>query len=375
CVAVELSGVIQVWNINALSSLHSNRAEAHKHKVQCVNPHSLTSPSLPSMASEHLCIEREKGRGEIPTYPSGESTGRATSTGRCLDTRSLCRAASSRGLGASAMLEVNVPEQPVVLTDTKRSVHGYWGGRDQLVDQAERFANRTSLWPVQLGLGNASLLLSSVVVADEGSYTCFVRVQDYGSAALLLLVAAPYSKPVVTLESETNLRPGDELALTCVAYGGYPEAGVIWQDGGGRNLTENITTSLVANEEGLFTMTSVLTVVLEPNSTYSCGLINPLLGEEGYAFVTITGQNMAFPPVALWVTVGLAVCLLVLLIALAAVCSRKIKESCEEARREGTGRERERGEGREALHIQHQTEEAKELEEEESKTAMTLLNS
>ncbi|KAI4829891.1 hypothetical protein KUCAC02_001551, partial [Chaenocephalus aceratus] len=57
---------------------HSNRAEAHKHKVQCVNPHSLTSPSLPSMAYEHLCIEGEKGRGEIPTYPSGESTGRAT---------------------------------------------------------------------------------------------------------------------------------------------------------------------------------------------------------------------------------------------------------------------------------------------------------
>lgn len=48
-----------------------------------------------------------------------------------------------------------------------------------------------------------------------------------------------------------------------------------------------------------------------------------------------SGQNIAFPPVALWVTVGLAVCLLVLLIALAAVCRRKIKESCEEARREG----------------------------------------
>ncbi|XP_034427919.1 CD276 antigen isoform X2 [Hippoglossus hippoglossus] len=284
---------------------------------------------------------------------------------------------------ATAVMEVQVPEQPVValhgrdavlncsfshaspynlsdlsifwqLTDTKRNVHGFTG-QDQLVDQAERFANRTSLFPSQLGLGNASLLLSRVVVADEGSYTCFVRVQDYGSASLLLQVAAPYSKPVVTLQPESNLRPGDEVALTCVAYGGFPEAGVIWQDGRGHNLTDNITTSVVANEEGLFTMTSMLSVVLEPNSTYSCQLINPLLGEEGFAFVTITGQNIAFPPVALWVTVGLAVCLLVLLIALAAVCRRKIKESCEEARREA--------------------EEAKELEEEESKTAMTPLKS
>lgn len=119
-------------------------------------------------------------------------------------------------------MEVLVPEQPVValhgkdatlncsfshaspfnlsdlsvfwqLTDTKRNVHGYWEGHDQLADQAESFANRTSLFPAQLGLGNASLLLSRVVVADEGSYTCFVRVQDYGSAALLLQVAGESS--------------------------------------------------------------------------------------------------------------------------------------------------------------------------------------
>ncbi|KAL6113370.1 cd276 [Pungitius sinensis] len=285
---------------------------------------------------------------------------------------------------ALAVTELRVPEQPVValhgsnaslhcsfshfqpfnlsdltviwqLTDTQTNVHAYSGGRDHLAGQAERFANRTALFPAQLRLGDASLLLSRVVVADEGSYTCFVRVQDYGSAALLLQVAAPYSKPVLTLQPKSNLRPGDEVALTCVAYGGYPEASMMWQNGGGRNLTDNVTTSSVANEDGLFSMTSVLTVVLEPNSTYSCQLVNPLLGEEGNASVTITGQNIAFPPVALWVTVGLAVCLLVLLVALAAVCRRKIKESCEEARREA--------------------EEAKELEEEESKTAMTLLNS
>lgn len=122
-------------------------------------------------------------------------------------------------------MEVQVPEQPVValhgrdailncsfshaspinlsdlsvfwqLTDTMRSVHGYSGGRDQLADQVESFANRTSLFHSQLGLGNASLLLRRVVVADEGSYTCFVRVQDYGSAALLLQVAGESSSDV-----------------------------------------------------------------------------------------------------------------------------------------------------------------------------------
>lgn len=39
---------------------------------------------------------------------------------------------------------------------------------------------------------------------------------------------------------------------------------------------------------------------------------------------------MTFPPEALWVTVGLSVCLVTLLVALAFVCWRKIKQSCEE---------------------------------------------
>lgn len=39
---------------------------------------------------------------------------------------------------------------------------------------------------------------------------------------------------------------------------------------------------------------------------------------------------MTFPPEALWVTVGLSVCLVALLVALAFVCWRKIKQSCEE---------------------------------------------
>ena len=39
---------------------------------------------------------------------------------------------------------------------------------------------------------------------------------------------------------------------------------------------------------------------------------------------------MTFPPEALWVTVGLSVCLIALLVALAFVCWRKIKQSCEE---------------------------------------------
>uniref|UniRef100_F6R1L0 CD276 antigen n=1 Tax=Callithrix jacchus TaxID=9483 RepID=F6R1L0_CALJA len=369
-------------------------------------------------------------------------------------------------------LEVHVPEDPVValvgtdatlhcsfspdpdfslaqlnliwqLTDTKQLVHSFAEGRDQ----GSAYANRTALFPDLLAQGNASLRLQRVRVADEGSFTCFVSIRDFGSAAVSLQVAAPYSKPSMTLQPNKDLRPGDTVTITCSSYRGYPEAEVFWQDGLGAPLTSNVTTSQMANEQGLFDVHSVLRVVLGANGTYSClvhnpvlqqdahssvtiipqrsptasyskpsmtlepnkdlrpgdtvtitcssyrgypeaevfwqdglgapltsnvttsqmaneqGLFdvhsvlrvvlgangtysclvrNPVLQQDAHGSVTITGQPMTFPPEALWVTVGLAVCLVVLLAALAFVCWRKIKQSCEE---ENAGAEDQDGEG------------------------------
>ncbi|XP_004056506.3 CD276 antigen isoform X1 [Gorilla gorilla gorilla] len=264
-------------------------------------------------------------------------------------------------------VEVQVPEDPVValvgtdatlrcsfspepgfslaqlnliwqLTDTKQLVHSFTEGRDQ----GSAYANRTALFPDLLAQGNASLRLQRVRVADEGSFTCFVSIRDFGSAAVSLQVAAPYSKPSMTLEPNKDLRPGDTVTITCSSYRGYPEAEVFWQDGQGAPLTGNVTTSQMANEQGLFDVHSVLRVVLGANGTYSCLVRNPVLQQDAHGSVTITGQPMTFPPEALWVTVGLAVCLIALLVALAFVCWRKIKQSCEE---ENAGAEDQDGEG------------------------------
>ncbi|XP_043379972.1 CD276 antigen isoform X2 [Chelonia mydas] len=216
------------------------------------------------------------------------------------------------------------------LTDTKRLVHSFASGQDQLADQGSGYVNRTALFYEELPRGNVSLLLRRVQISDEGSFTCFVRVHSYSSAAVTLQVAALYSKPNLNLEPSKNLKPGDLVTVTCHTFRGYPAATVLWQDGQGNNITENVTTSQVANEEGLFDVQSVLQVVLEPNSTYSCLVRNPVLQQETHASVTITGQHLTFPAVALWVTVGLAICILGLLGALAYVCRKKIRQSCKE---------------------------------------------
>ncbi|ELW62482.1 CD276 antigen [Tupaia chinensis] len=224
------------------------------------------------------------------------------------------------------------------LTDTKQLVHSFAQGRDQ----GSAYANRTALFPDLLAQGNASLRLQRVHVADEGSFTCFVSIRDFGSAAVSLQVAAPFSKPSMTLEPSKDLRPGDEVTITCFSSRGYPEAEVLWQDGQGAPLSGNVTTSQTANEQGLFHVRSVLRVVLGANGTYSCLVRNPVLRQDALGSVTVTGQPLAFPPEALWVTVGLSICLVVLLVALAVVCWRKIRQSCEE---ENAGAEDQDGDG------------------------------
>ncbi|XP_045865507.1 CD276 antigen isoform X1 [Meles meles] len=177
------------------------------------------------------------------------------------------------------------------LTDTKQLVHSFAEGRDQ----GSAYANRTALFPDLLAQGNASLRLQRVRVADEGSFTCFVSIRDFGSAAVSLQVAAPYSKPSMTLEPSKDLRPGDTVTITCSSYRGYPEAEVLWQDGQGAPLTGNVTTSQMANEQGLFDVRSVLRVVLGANGTYSCLVRNPVLRQDAHGSVTITGAVLGIP--------------------------------------------------------------------------------
>ncbi|XP_029431021.1 CD276 antigen isoform X2 [Rhinatrema bivittatum] len=231
------------------------------------------------------------------------------------------------------------------LTDTKRIVHSFSQGQDQLENQGSGYVNRTALFYDQLPKGNMSLLLRRVQVSDEGSFTCFVRVKNHSTAAVMLQVAAPYSKPNLYLDPNKNLKPGDLVTVTCHTFRGYPEALITWHDRLGNNITENVTTSQVANEEGLFDVQSILRVILEPNSTYSCLVKNTVLQEEAHATVTITGQPLAFPAVALWVIVALSVCVLALLGALAYICRKKIRQTCEEE--ENTGIEEQGDEGEE----------------------------
>lgn len=86
------------------------------------------------------------------------------------------------------------------LTDTKQLVHSFTEGRDQ----GSAYANRTALFPDLLVQGNASLRLQRVRVTDEGSYTCFVSIQDFDSAAVSLQVAGECGRGTLCFHSSSS---------------------------------------------------------------------------------------------------------------------------------------------------------------------------
>uniref|UniRef100_G1Q762 Ig-like domain-containing protein n=1 Tax=Myotis lucifugus TaxID=59463 RepID=G1Q762_MYOLU len=154
------------------------------------------------------------------------------------------------------------------------------------------------------------------------------------------LPQAPYSKPSMTLEPNKDLQPGDIVTIMCSSYQGYPEAEVFWQDGQGVPLSGNVTTSQMANEQGLFDVRSVLRVVLGANGTYSCLVRNPVLQQDAHGSVTITDAGLEFRQQSEWL--GLS---LLLLCGIQAHSSFSFRKDSEYVNGEEAGAEDQDGDG------------------------------
>ncbi|XP_067398978.1 CD276 antigen-like [Emydura macquarii macquarii] len=144
-------------------------------------------------------------------------------------------------------------------------VHSYYYGRDQLARQAEAYRNRTWLDPEGLAQGNAALTLRGVCPQDEGIYRCHVT-SELGptSEHSELRVGAPFSEPQLDFSLSSA-----GVTLTVHTGGGYPTATVQWLDEAGRDVTGEGTTEQRLDEQGLYQITSRVTV---PPATHSARL-------------------------------------------------------------------------------------------------------
>ncbi|XP_041725869.2 CD276 antigen-like isoform X1 [Coregonus clupeaformis] len=140
-------------------------------------------------------------------------------------------------------------------------VHSYYHGRDQLERQSVVYKGRTHLFEDQIAVGNASLRLSGVQPSDQGQYTCHVT-DEQGSTKekLLLLVAAPFKEPQLSVQSSC-----DSFFITLNSSQGFPQPNVWWTDSIGGDISNQSHSRIGLDSRGRYEVHSSMEV--RPNGT------------------------------------------------------------------------------------------------------------
>eukprot|EP00064_Thunnus_orientalis_P024012 superscaffoldBa00009729_g24281 len=138
-----------------------------------------------------------------------------------------------------------------------RFVHVWRSGEDYLPDQNPSYRGRTSVSIDSLKQGDVSLKLSKVKLSDEGTYRCFIPELNTESSIQLVV------GPVI------NITRVDSGVLQCESTGWYPEREVFWLDGEG-NLLSAGPTETVRGPDGLYTVSSRVTVEKRHNNNFTC---------------------------------------------------------------------------------------------------------
>lgn len=149
--------------------------------------------------------------------------------------------------------------------DLKGNVYQYKNGAAALKEQSSQFRGRTQLFPDALLTGNASLLLRSVRMSDEGRYTCTISSSESGGTVNLHLWTAAFTAPTFTYTNNILAANADRW---------FPKPNVTWLD-----LDEDVLdgdTSFSKSPSGIYGVLSTLSPV-NASGIYTCRIENDLV--------------------------------------------------------------------------------------------------
>uniref|UniRef100_A0A671TMA7 Ig-like domain-containing protein n=1 Tax=Sparus aurata TaxID=8175 RepID=A0A671TMA7_SPAAU len=158
------------------------------------------------------------------------------------------------------------------------------------------YDGRTSLFSDELKLGNISLKLSRVRISDEGPYRCFLP--EMKISCIIQLVVGAASSPDVQMT----------VVLQCESTGWYPEPEVFWLDGEG-NLLSAGPTETVRGPDGLYNVSSRLTVEKRHSNSFTCRVQQNHINQTREAQIHVPGSSPPHPLI-----IGL-ICIFVFLLA------------------------------------------------------------
>ncbi|KAM7019152.1 butyrophilin subfamily 1 member A1-like [Tautogolabrus adspersus] len=193
------------------------------------------------------------------------------------------------------------------------------------------FRGRTSAFIDELEKGNVSLKLSKVKVSDEGGYKCFMPALFKFS--IVQLVVGVVSSPVVQVTKNNN-----GVLLECESAGWYPEPEMFWLDGE-ENLLYAEPTETVRGPDGLYTVSSTVTVEKRHGRNFTCRVTQRKINQTREEHVTIPDHLfMPSPYFVIGAVIGCAALVFIPAIIFV-VWKRRQKKLKNKRRRREDGRE------------------------------------
>ncbi|CAK6982046.1 Hypothetical predicted protein [Scomber scombrus] len=203
-----------------------------------------------------------------------------------------------------------------------RYIHVSRAGQETISAKHGSYQGRTSLSIDRLKQGDISLKLSRVKLSDGGNYTCHIPHLNKESLVELIVVPDAIPSPVISISGLDRVRGG--VLLQCESKGWYPLPDVIWLDGEG-NLLSAGPTETVRGPDGLYTVSSRVTVEKRHNNNFTCRVQQSNQTSEKHFIVP--EDFFKVPPssssVIIGVSVGLVVCIVVVVAVLYFVWKRR----------------------------------------------------
>ncbi|XP_071315737.1 butyrophilin subfamily 2 member A1-like [Trachinotus anak] len=188
-------------------------------------------------------------------------------------------------------------------------VHVWANGQERVADKQPSYEGRTSLSPDGLEHGDVSLTLSRVKLSDEGTYRCLVP--SLGQATFIKLVVGAVSSPVIHMTKLSS-----QLLLQCESKGWYPEPEVLWLDGEG-NLLPAGPTETVRGPDGLYTVSSRVTVEKRHSNNFTCRVQQKIINQTRETHIHITGDFIKDPAAVIY---SITVLVISILVEISVIC-------------------------------------------------------